>query len=157
MGRGLAYEISDNVANLNSMDKDTIEANAPALEIDYCLPMDPEAKAKAQKKLCEIFKAKGAIIAKDGNIYSITNVDKLVKENYFRERYEQMRKISASITLESFASNPYDSSLYNLVNAVYQQWSDIVYFNGVIYTMDSFIRSMEAKTTYFIGNIVYMN
>jgi predicted metalloendopeptidase len=119
--------------------------------------MSDTTKAKAQKKLCEIFKAKGATIAKNGDVYSITNVTKSVKEDYFRERYEQMRKIASGITLESFASNPYDSSLYNLVNAVYQQWSDIVYFNGVIYTMDSFIRSMEADTTYFIGNIVYMH
>ena len=157
MGRGLAYEISDDPKALDSMDTDSIELNAQALEIDYCGTMDAEAKAKAQKKLCDLFKSKGATVSKEGKIPSISGVTAAVKENYFRERYEKMKKLAAGITLEAFSSDPYDASLYNLTNTIYQQWSDVVYFNGVIYNMDTFVRNMQADKTYFLGNIIHMH
>lgn len=157
MGRGYAYEITDDPATINSMDKDSIESHAEGLEIDYCSDMGDESRAKTKKKFCDLLKSKGAIISESKGIPSITGVTSGVKQNYFKERFEKMQKLASGITLEAFASDPYDTSLYTLSNMIHQQWSDVVYFNGVIYDMDTFIRNMQEDKTYFIGNIIHMH
>ena len=154
--RGYAYEITDDPNALNSMDKDSIESHSESLEIDYCSNMGSEAKTKASTAFCKKLKASGAEITA-GKTPAISKVTSEVKQNYFKDRYEKMRKLAAGITLEAFASDPYDTNLYNLSTAIHNQWSDIVYFNGIIYDMDTFIRNMDADKTYYLGNIIYMH
>ena len=157
MGRGYAYEITDDPATINSMDTDSIENHAEGLEIDYCSEMGDESRDKTRKKFCEMLKSKGATISETKGILSITGVTSSVKQNYFKDRFDKMKKLAAGITLEAFASDPYDTTLYTLSNTIHQQWSDIVYFNGIIYDLDTFIRNMQDDKTYYVGNIIHMH
>lgn len=174
MGRGYIYEIADDLDDIGVLDESDFYDDLGALGIDYVKNVESEEQQIIRESFAEEFKRFGATVKlvkadtpedpegfPDG-VYVVSGINKSFKEKYFKERYEEMKRLVESITLEQFATNLSQTPLYDIKRAMFRDYDDVVSQNenGCHYgwnTLDYFIRTADPEKKYYIGRVVFMH
>lgn len=166
MGRGYIYEVSDNINFIGSMGEEDFYEDLSALSVDYVANMDKADQDEMREDFLKTLKSHGAhvqLITDDtleefpNGVYAVSNLNDIFKKNFFHERYRRMKTLAESITLQQFSIDSFDTTLYNLKNAIVDDYGDMIYLNSSYETLDYFIRNANPQTTYYIGNVVFMH
>lgn len=169
MARGNIYHITKEPQSSDCMCEDDFSYVPYTLGVDYVSDMCPECAAERVAGLAKRFQTAGFTVKKCDPInndcydsgfakgcYSIEtgSADELEQSrmNYFRHRFSKLQKMMAETSLKDFANDTLiPGSLRSLIS---DNYSDAVYcgddFCGGTYSMDKFIRTMKADTTYYI-------
>lgn len=169
MARGYVYEIEgygsfmkddfNQIKDcLHNMDETDFYDLVP-YEADYFSDLESE-EAKSEVREClERLKKYGFEIGKtvdpeDPDIkYPWFKVTQAAKENYFQARYEKVKKIVKSMTLEEFSKD-----VGELESTIDDNYNDAVYLDGeTFYSFDDFVRHADIRRKYYIGNVVLMH
>lgn len=150
MARGYLYEIAADMDNLGEMDESDFYGNV-GYEAVY---FQNESDNHSAESLIDYLKQFGMEIGtkKDtsGREYPWFSFSKESREEYFRKKYVKTKEIVDKMTLEEFSTD-----VVTLMHTIEDTYSDAMYFNDSIYSMDHFFREM-GPGRYYIGNIVYM-
>jgi hypothetical protein len=159
MARGYIYEISDDLDkfSVNCMDESDFYEDLGSLCIDFVRDVEAET---AENYVCEFLKRIGADwtlenedVCEDGAVYSFVMSDSL-KRAFFIQRFETAQELIEEMTLDEFACE----DPYKLRSVIYDDYGDVVYYNGCLYNLDAFIRSAIPGKRYYVGTrVVFMH
>lgn len=131
--------------NLGNVKEDEFY-NSAGEEFEFCRDCnDPKLVEQLQNTFTEF----GANISEDGGIVITENV----KKEYFKERYEKVKRLVAEMDLSEFST----SDLYTLRRTIEETYDDYVYTEeSHLRTFDRWLR--EAKEgKWYVGNIIMMH
>lgn len=90
----------------------------------------------------------GAIIGED-----CITFPKGFRERYFEERLKQLKNLVKNITIEQFSSDGMDE--YNIRSLVQDKFDTYIQIESGLNCLDSFVRSSQEDTLFYLGGIVY--
>ena len=70
------------------------------------------------------------------------------RHSYFRNDFENLRKMVQNLTLEEFATSP---SKLNAIQTTIEDESDLVCLDGGFDTLDRFLRDVRPDTVYYVA------
>lgn len=160
MARGYIYEITDQplMYPIRYMHEDDLyDLQNHEFEFTQDLPLKDENPYEVSG-IIETLKQYGIILQKTTNPDDKDDICMCFtptlenKHAYFATNLQSLKNKVKDMTIEEFIEHDYD--LKCLIDHPY---SDAVYTNNTFCTFDSFMRSIEAGKTYFIGNIAIMH
>ncbi len=156
------FEVATDIDELFSLNENSLDDPIQAFGVDYVSNVDKETQHKLTLDLVRNLESCGAdfkiIQVFDGyECFAVSNITLEVKKNYYKQRFELMKKLASEITLEEFSDNPYNTNLFNLKTSISDDWGDMVCLNYCYYTLDHFIRNADPDFTYYFGNVVYLH
>ena len=160
--RGHMFEVATDIDELFSLTENSLYDSVQALEVDYVSNVDKEMQHKLVLDFIHKLESCGAdfeiITVEEGyECFAVSNITLDVKKNYFKQRFDLMKKLASEITLEEFSDNQNNANLFNLKTSISDDWGDMVYLNYCCYTLDYFIRNADPDFTYYFGNVVYLH
>lgn len=149
--RGFIYEFNSKAKNVGCMDEtDFFEENNDGFNFAY--NVNKTSAEELVSEMLQHLKNKGAEIGKDkGNTF--IRIDEDFKKRYFSERFTALGEVVANLTLDEFSRGTSD---YRLTSLIDNDYADCAYYNGSIYTFDSFIKKMVPGYRYYVGAKVVM-
>lgn len=154
MARGYLYEIVKEPECLFRMDAD--EATLRYSENEFEWSEDISAD-EPRKDLMEVLEQLGAKISTDEDGRNYFQISDQVKQNYFRNRFDRLKKIVQEMTLETFSCD----GVSDVQEIVEESYDNAVYLGDYGYdrflSFDWFIREAETDVSYYIGNVILMH
>ena len=135
--------ITQDLASENTAD-DTIEhISGEAQWLEDMKDWQDEFAAVLKKHGGEVFRFADGVIFR---------MNQEAVENWFKDQFEDFKKLATSITLHEFAESSWD-----LRNAISGVWDDAMLLNGVFYTLDDGIRRLWRDQWYIASNAMLMH
>jgi len=153
MARGYCYEICSNLDEIGNLSESDLYEYA-GHEFDFASDLASEDSIEETTNFAEMLKNCGAEVidvANDNgdNAYRVVFAED-TKLKYFSQRFASLKKLAAEITAEQFSED--STELYDLRQAITNTCGDMVYFDGCLYNLDTFIRHAVVGKEYYIGN-----
>ena len=132
--------VDERICESDYYDNGFIGSNA-----DYVAPCD---RTDAINWICGFLKNKDAITEFDTNKIVFSED---VKEKFFRDKFNEFKKLTSEITFEQFAGEN-DFQLYLIKQSIEDTSGFYVHYDGYYWTLDCFIRiCVEDNSTWYIG------
>lgn len=155
--RGYVYEFSDCLDDINSMDESDFEPLAGheagwfenatnPISVSTCI--DHMLYYLLGSRMDELM----TIPMPDGDGVRAFVMTDDIKRDYFKTRYEEMKRLVSKITLDEFALD----DPYTLRFTIANTYGNAAYYNGIFYPLDSFVRNAQSGKTYYVGNTLVM-
>lgn len=151
--RGYIYEVTTEIDNLGFMDESDFY-NLAGVEADYF--SNAAAEEVLVKEYLEAWVKYGAETGTeendDGEKIPWIIFNRKACKNFFKKRFNEMKKAAAEITLDEFSTD----EVCILKNLIFDNYGDAVYLDSCFYAEDDFIRDIEIGRKYYVGHVVYM-
>ena len=151
--RGYIYEVTSEINNIGFMNESDFYSLV-GVEADYFV--DAEYEDDNVKDYLEGWKKYGAETGieknDDGEEIPWIIFNRNARRNFFKNRFDEMKKVATEITLDEFSTD----DICTFKSLIFDNYGDAVYLNSCFYTEDDFIRMAEAGRKYYIGHVVYM-
>lgn len=156
MSRGYCYEISTNpdLYPIGCLAPSDVYESRPYGVSTALDTTDPEGLVL---DLLERWKAHGAtikpsVLSEDdewgrGKLFIVTFPGDF-RHSYFRNNFENLRKMVQDLTLEEFATS---TSKLNVIQTAIEDESDLVCLDGSFDTLDHFLRDVRPDTVYYVA------
>ncbi len=157
MARGYCYEAVTDVDSAGFLSEEDLYDYA-GKEFDYTEDLSADRNNETVLQFVEELALSGAYTThrtgKDNlQIYGIS-FSKKAKEHYFETRLQRAKQILNNISLSDFASDSME--LYRLRQEISHTDRDMVYLDGYLYNLDTFIRNAVPDKTYYISKAVFI-
>ena len=139
-------EVENRICESDYYDNDFIGSVA-----DYVTSCD---RTDAIEWLAGYLKNKGVIT--EFNTETMTFTED-VKEKFFRDKFEDFKKLASELTFEEFAKDKSGFKLYLIQNCIREKFGFYIHYDGCYWTLDDFIRDCvdNNETWYFGGALDY--
>lgn len=156
MARGNLFEISTFIEDLGETNETDFYVQCGIIA-DFFSDIDP---VKPTKELLFRFVSAGIETGvqddADGASRPWFRLTERSRQEYFRPRYEDFKRVVSELTLEEFST-----STATITNLIETQYGDAVYVpdNAGTYfdSIDEFLRNASLDVKYYIGNVIFMN
>lgn len=156
MSRGYCYEISTNpdLYPIGCLAPSDVYESHP---YDVSTALDATDPEGLVLDLLERWKAHGAtikpsVLSEDdewgrGKLFAVMFPWDF-RHSYFRNNFENLRKMVQDLTLEEFATS---TSKLNAIQTTIEDESDLVCLDSSFYTLDGFLRDVRPDTVYYVA------
>ena len=116
----------------------------------------PEKTQKPEKDLCDILKCFGFYTHKtlSKTFYYIVS-DTNAKEEFFADACDEFKNHINDLSINDFIDQQFSQTLQDILVQT-DHFTDRIWYNDTVMTISEFIRQMDDKTPYYIGNVLLM-
>lgn len=145
MARGTFFEVAKEAENLGNMDESQFYGSS------YAEWFKNEKDPTSLEYLFDNFRNAGFETGFDEEEQYVI-FSECGKMNYFAHRYEHFKKLLKEADLRHFSTDY--CWTHDLIDSITNKWSDAVFFEGILYDMDEFVRAADIGEKYYFGNMV---
>lgn len=158
MARGFLCEVARDKQDIGCYDANEVAnicSDFGHYWFDHCTDVDRESKTydRVEGALIDKFIEWCCPFGKEDGILSFKMTDS-VKNSYFDKKLRAFQKLAGDLTVSQFADTYY---VWELNNAIDNNYEDMVCWEGELMTVDSFMRRAKPGMKFYIGNIILVH
>ena len=116
----------------------------------------PEKTQTPEKYLCEVLKRFGFYTHQTLSktfYYIVSDTD--AKEAFFADACDEFKNRTNELSINDFIDQQFPQTLQDILLQT-DHFTDRIWYNDTVMTISEFIRQMDDKTPYYIGNVLIM-